>query len=120
MSMEDLLGEMFKFTKGGMGKDVNTMLGTLVRNVQINTLKMLRQQIDNNIKKLTSETPSGYDPNLDPYKILGIEPSATREDIDKAYRKKAREAHPDRGGSDRDMIMVNAAYEAIRQFRGWK
>lgn len=32
------------------------------------------------------------------YKILGIEPDATMEDITKAYKEKAKEYHPDKNG----------------------
>ena len=31
----------------------------------------------------------------DPYKILGLSPSATEEEITKAYRKLAKRYHPD-------------------------
>ena len=119
---EDLLSKMFEFTGLGKGENVNKMLNTLILNTQINMLKQLRREIDSNIKKLTAEstTTMDYDPNYDPYVILGVAQSATREEIDKAYKDKAWKVHPDRGGSDQDMIMVNAAYEAIRQFRGWK
>jgi len=120
---EDLLSDMFsKFTGLGKTQDVNKLLSTLVRNVQINMLKQLRREIDISIRKLTQEGTSdtAYDESLDPYKILGVEQNATREDIDKAFKKKARVAHPDSGGSNEEMIRVNAAYEAIKQFRGWK
>lgn len=36
----------------------------------------------------------------DPYKILGLDQSATDEEIKKAYRKLAMEYHPDRNGGD--------------------
>lgn len=121
-SPEDLLSGMYKFMGIGKGQDVGKMLSTLVRNAQINMLKRLRRDIDNNIRELTQEgtTQAEYDPSLDPYKILGVDMNATREEIDKAFREKAMEVHPDRGGTNQDMIMVNAAYEAIKQFRGWK
>ena len=106
----------------GKGQDVNKVLNTLIRNVQINMLKQFRRAIDDNIEVLKQEgiLHMEYDPSLNPYKILGIDMNATKEDIDKAFRRKARVAHPDRGGSNEDMIRVNAAYEAIKQFRGWK
>ena len=119
---EDFLSGMFKFMGVNKGQNVNKMLSTLVRNSQINMLKQLRNQLERNIKRLTQEgeTKMEYDPKFDPFKILGVDMDATREEIDKAYKKKAYEMHPDKGGSNEDMIMVNAAYEAIRQFRGWK
>lgn len=125
MPIEDDLLNMFRYAGVGKGQGTNALLNTLIRNVQLNTLKMMRQQIDKNIQKLQGEAKasgggSGYDASLDPYKILGVDQSATREEIDKAFKKKAWSAHPDHGGSNEDMIRVNASYEAIRQFRGWR
>ena len=121
-SPEDILSNMFKFMGVGKGQDVNKILNTLILNTRINMLRQLRREIDNNIKKLTNEgvADMAYDESLDPYKILGVEQDATKEDIVKSFRKKAWKAHPDRGGSNEEMVKVNAAYEAIRQFRGWK
>lgn len=115
MSIEDDLTGMFKhFNLGGKGS-VDGVLRTMVRNVQINVLRQLRGQIDNQIKVL-SDTEVG----LDPFEILGVKPEAIRPEVEKAYRKKAWKAHPDHGGSNSDMMRVNAAYEAIKAVRRWK
>lgn len=54
----------------------------------------------------------------DPYKVLGIRPNATDEEIKQAYRKLARQYHPDRNPGDqeaaRKMQEVNAAYDQIK------
>lgn len=50
--------------------------------------------------------------------VLGIQPNATIHDIKRAYHEKAREAHPDNGGSDAAMVELNRARdEAIRVAR---
>lgn len=43
--------------------------------------------------------------------ILGLRPGAPNDEIEKAYRSKARSAHPDTGGSDAAMAELNRARE---------
>lgn len=47
------------------------------------------------------------------YEVLGVDPKATDREITQAYRLRARENHPDRGGSDELMQEVNSAYEVL-------
>lgn len=50
----------------------------------------------------------------DPYQILGLEQSATEEEIKKTYRKLAMEHHPDRnGGDDSRFKEIAEAYEIL-------
>jgi len=52
----------------------------------------------------------------DPYVVLGVGRGATLEELTAARRRRAREAHPDAGGSDAAMQALNAAYdEAVRR-----
>jgi DnaJ-class molecular chaperone len=56
---------------------------------------------------------SKVDDKKDFYKILGVEKSASEADIKKAYRKKALELHPDRGGNKDDFAALSSAYEVL-------
>lgn len=54
----------------------------------------------------------------DPYKVLGVSPDASDEEIKRAYRALAKKYHPDRNPGDQEaakkMQQVNAAYEQIK------
>lgn len=48
------------------------------------------------------------------YKILGVARDATKETIKKAFRKKVKEAHPDRDGGDHcEMVAINQAWDTL-------
>ena len=54
----------------------------------------------------------------DPYKVLGVSPDASDEEIKRAYRKLAKQYHPDLNPGDevaaKKMQQVNAAYDQIK------
>lgn len=63
----------------------------------------------------------------DPYKVLGIEKSATNEEVKKAYRRLAMKYHPDKvegmgeevkKNAEAQFREINEAYETIKQARG--
>lgn len=54
----------------------------------------------------------------DCWKVLGVSPKATLDEIEAAFRAKVRKAHPDAGGSNQEMIVLNWAREQARKARG--
>ena len=54
----------------------------------------------------------------DPYKVLGVSPNASDEEIKRAYRQLAKKYHPDANPGDQaaaeKMQQINAAYEQIK------
>ena len=54
----------------------------------------------------------------DPYKVLGVSPNASDEEIKQAYRRLAKKYHPDLNPGDKvaaqKMQEINAAYEQIK------
>jgi len=61
----------------------------------------------NQINGITNNTMSKY------HDILGLKPGATEEEVKKAYRKKAIETHPDKGGNEEEFKKVTEAYEIL-------
>ncbi|HXG66597.1 MAG TPA: DnaJ domain-containing protein [Blastocatellia bacterium] len=54
-----------------------------------------------------------YDSKKDYYKILGVREDADQGGIDRAFRNRARKAHPDGGGSEEDMKLLNEARDIL-------
>jgi hypothetical protein len=52
-------------------------------------------------------------PPDDPFYVLGIRRGASKEEINAAYKEKAKLFHPDLGGSQEDMQRINAARERV-------
>jgi DnaJ domain len=53
---------------------------------------------------------------VDPHAVLGLDPDASPEEIQRAYRELAKRFHPDRAGEATGelMVSINAAYDMLR------
>jgi len=72
-----------------------------------------------------SQVPSmvGRQDGFDPYRVLGLEKTATDEKIKKRYRELLIKLHPDTAGvrgTDFLLQMMIASYQQIAKERGWR
>ena len=77
----------------------------------------------------SSQSASYSQARKDPYKVLGITPTATDEEVKKAYRRLAMKYHPDKvegmgeevkKNAEAQFREINEAYEQIKAARGMK
>jgi hypothetical protein len=54
---------------------------------------------------------------VDPHAVLGLDPGASPDEVQQAYRELAKRFHPDRAGESAGelMISINAAYDLLRE-----
>lgn len=79
------------------------------------------------LRELRGEPPLDDDPRRHPgappgdldmcFRMLGISPSASWDEIEKAYKRKAKIHHPDRGGDEDTMRALNEAYNRLKRLR---
>ena len=72
-----------------------------------------------------SQVPNlvGRRDGFDPYRVLGLEKTATNEEVKKRYREMLIKLHPDTAGvrgTDFLLQMMIAAYQQIAKERGWQ
>jgi len=72
------------------------------RNTQSSDIKFL--------KEITDQT-------IDLYEILGVTDGATTDQIRKAYKKKSKKLHPDRGGDEEQFELLQVAYRILTSDR---
>ncbi len=79
-------------------------------------LRGLRELRGEHFEEDDFATPSPHDLDIC-YRLLGLSPSASWEEVEKAYRRKAKIHHPDHGGDEDTMRTLNEAYNYIKRVR---
>ncbi len=75
------------------------------------------------LSRLSGMTRQGKVAGLDPYQILGLDKSASDEEIKKRYHELLKKLHPDTAGTEGTSFLLQlvlAAYELIKRERGWQ
>lgn len=57
---------------------------------------------------------SQFDSTKDYYAVLGVDKDASQAEIDRGYRRLASKHHPDRGGNEEQMKLLNEAYGVLK------
>jgi hypothetical protein len=57
---------------------------------------------------------SQFDSTKDYYAVLGVDKDASPVEIDRSYKRLASKHHPDRGGSEEQMKLLNEAYGVLK------
>jgi len=116
----------------GLGINTNDFVSMFYRHVNTNNGNSYNnyQSDYSSYSGYSNGGRSSYsEPKKDPYKVLGLERSATDEEVKKAYRRLAMKYHPDKveglgeevkKNAEAQFREINEAYEQIKTARGMK
>ncbi len=82
-------------------------------------LRGLREMRGEHFEDEEHKAPSPHDLDIC-YRLLGLSSSASWDEVEKAYRRKAKIHHPDHGGDEDTMRTLNEAYNHLKRFRAPK
>ncbi len=99
-----LFGVIFMLTGTGLWPVIRRVLGRWVSEAVLGR------------SQAASPPPSRVDMELC-YRLLGLSPSATWDEIQTAYRRKAKVHHPDHGGDPDAMRALNEAYQTLKRMK---
>lgn len=72
-----------------------------------------RDQTDTEWKDRTQATANDHMDRAEAYRVLGLQPSAGRDEIQAAYRRLIQRVHPDQGGSSDLAARINQARDVL-------
>ena len=114
--MQDVFYETQQKLAGAAAQMLYDLLGNLLKGRRDGPV--LRLMID--LLRIGELSPSGI--AFDPYRILGLDKSATDEEVKSRYREFLKKLHPDTAGvrgTEFLLQVVHTAYAQISKERGW-
>lgn len=106
---------------GVICEEVQNWLNDLLRDT-FNPENFLRFVVGMGIDLSRIPSLVGQQGGFDPYRVLGLEKTATDEEVKKRYRELLMKLHPDTAGvrgTDFLLQMMLMAYQQIAKERGW-
>jgi DnaJ-domain-containing protein 1 len=101
--------------------DLEEMLGDLAKGtLDPAKLAEMMKAMGMDPSMLASMMGQGRAPGFDPYQVLGLDKSASDEEVKKRYHDLLKKVHPDVGGTSFLVQIVIAAFEMIKRERGWQ
>jgi hypothetical protein len=79
-----------------------------------------REQDEQQARARARAAPWSASSPLTAFTTLGLTRNATIDEIKVAYRRRAIQLHPDRGGDHSAMVQLNAAYEEAAEYAAWR
>jgi len=120
--MAKSLQVMLKTLEEELGKLVNQLLqGVISPEMIADMLKKIGGMPGMDFGRLAGMV--GQQPGVDAYVILGLDRSASDEEVKKRYRELLHILHPDKSGTPGTSLffqMVQAAFETIKREREWQ
>jgi DnaJ-class molecular chaperone len=126
----DLLTKLFtrmlaRTQKGmaqGMQKAMSEVLDELVKGT-FDPAKLAEMMKKMGVDSAQFSGMMGKAPGIDPYRVLGLDKSASDEEIKARYKVLLRKLHPDTAGTPGTeflLQMVMGSFELIKRERGWQ
>lgn len=115
------LQSMIKTIEEELGKLMNQMLQDAISPEML--ADMLKQMGGAGVDFGQMAGMVGQQPGFDPYRILGLDRSASDEEVKRRYHELLHKLHPDTAGTPGTeflLQMVMAAMEMIKKERGWQ
>ena len=124
-SMEDDIVKRLREQERILGEFGISMLGWMDEMLRdaFNSEAFLRYAASLGIDLSQFPNPVGRQNNSNPYRILGLEKTATNDEVKKRYREMLFKFHPDTAGIQGTGFLcqkITDAYQQIEKERGWK